>query len=248
MDEVTTEDVFGPEVKKVKPETVEPEAKEEPEQETPEPEEPEQPKDTGETAPPPGETQVPKGYVPLAAIEDERRKRQEYEKRVKDYEKRLQELEQTNQKVPEQYRDDPEGYVQRAVMNATVNLSREMVASLHPDYEEMENYLVERTNLDPVLAAQVHVGLQSSRNPAKFAYDTAKRLKREEELEAAGGWEKWREAERERIRKELEAQVKPQVVTQQPVEDAPPESLAAAPSTVSQKETFKTPSTDEVFN
>lgn len=247
MDEMTTDDVFGPEVEKAKKpveevEQPEPEAKEEPKQEAPEPE-PEQPKDKGETAPPPGEPQIPKGYVPLAAIEDERRKRQEWERKAQEFERQIQQAQQQTQHLPKQFLDDPDGTLQQYAVNVRTETSQIVMRSLHPDYDEMEAHFVKLAEQNPALQYR----LQTEPNPAKFAYDTAKEDLELAPVREAGGLTKWQEKQREALRKEIEAELRAKAPPQPEVE-APPESLAAAPSNVSPKETFKKPSTNEVFN
>lgn len=258
-DEMTTEDVFGPESdkKEPKPEPVEakepePKSEDEPKAEKQEAEpKAEQKPETGVKTPPPGESKPPEGYAPIAAVEDERRKRRELQRQLDEFKQKSQAWEQQQQKVPPEFRQDPEGYLRhmqesfnQTIQQTTVVQSQQLMRSLHKDYDEMESYLVERAGADPILGAQIAAGLQQSPNPAKFAYDTAKRLKRDAEVEAAGGWDGYLERERQRIREELQGQVQQQPV----VQDAPPESLAAAPSTVSQKDTFRRPSSDEIFN
>lgn len=238
MTELSTEEVFGPEVKEPKPKA------ETPAEPEPQPEEAPEPEDTGEVeepkeAPPPGDdAKPPKGYVPLAAIEDERRKRQEWERKYGDLERQHQQAQQQTQHLPKNFLDDPEGTLQQFQISQRVELSRTLMQSLHTDYEEKEAHFEQLARSRPELAYR----LQFEPNPAKFAYDTAKEDMELADVRSAGGVSKFREKLLEELRAELQQQ------PPKPPVEAPPESLAAAPSTVSQKDTFKPPSTNDVFD
>lgn len=109
-----------------------------------------------------------------AAYLDEKRKRQELEKRLAELDKPRQQEESIDLLT------DPEAGArlleQRAENKAflrVIELSRDVMRDAKPDYDEMESYFVEQAKADPSLVDKMRVAA----NPAKYAYDTAKRLK-----------------------------------------------------------------------
>lgn len=130
--------------------------------------------------------------VPVAALVDERRKRQALEQQLQEYQKPKEE------KVdlfadPDRFVDDVNQRIKEVERTTRINLSREMVMSSKADYEEKETKFVEMAQQNPYLIQQMN---QSS-NPAKFAYDTAaKQLQVDEVLSDP-------EAYKAKIRQEL---------------------------------------------
>jgi hypothetical protein len=149
--------------------------------------------------------------IPLAALLDERDKRQKAEASAADLEKQLKEL----TKEPETERpsvfDDEEGAFasidgsfDQKLLNERFNMSREFMGLLKDDYAERENVFMELAKDNPVLQKQ----LRESLNPAKFAYDTAVEHEQKQKLDEIGDPEEFREKLREEIRAELEAEMK----------------------------------------
>lgn len=176
--------------------------------------------------------------VPLKALEEERRKRQEYERRIKELE--------TTPKAPEQeqpqFWENPEQYLSQLGTQIRIETSQATMRAIHQDYDEMESLFVEKAKAMPYLVAQ----LQSHPNPALFAYQTAKQLKEMDEIREAGGVE----ALRKRIAEETEAKVRKDYEAKlAPATPAiPTPSLAAAPAQPSSTaDTWKPPSTDDIF-
>lgn len=104
-----------------------------------------------------------------ASMMDERRKRQELEEQLKSYQ-------QQSQPKPD-FWENPEGVLgdyakrmQQQLYQTQVNLSTEMMRTMHDDYDEMESKFIELAQQNPALIAQMN----QSGNPAKFAYTTAK--------------------------------------------------------------------------
>lgn len=143
------------------------------------------------TAVPPADYYDDSGpMVPRKALEDERRKRQDYERQVKEYSAWMQGQQQQRQQPQEQPEafqppdpwTDPEGALQyqqhqlqtqfQAQIVATrVETSRQLMRMQHPDYNDMEKVFDEVCQTQPELlqhAAQHPM-------PAQFAYEIAKR-------------------------------------------------------------------------
>lgn len=115
------------------------------------------------------------------AVLDERRKRQDLEKKIQELEAKV------NQPAPEQKQeeeiipdpiDDPVGYknyvkdsLKQEMFLERVNETKAEMQAKHEDYPEMEKKFIELSNDNPALAQK----LKQASNPAKFAYDTAKK-------------------------------------------------------------------------
>lgn len=166
-------------VEEVQPE---PEVKAEPEAETPteqpetEEQQPEEAKaeEPEATKPEAPEPQPEPKSVPLAALQEERSKRQRIEQEL---ERRIKEAEEARAKEPEpDFFEDPTGALQRfekkmeeRSIQDRINISEEMVIGAvgKEKYDTALSAFAESVAENPALAAQ----MRSSPNPAKFAYD-----------------------------------------------------------------------------
>lgn len=143
------------------------------------------PVETGDTAqhdagPPPAVNPAPQTErtVPLKAVEDERRKRQELERKLAEYEAKL-----AQQQQPEPAPDwtlEPEVAAQRLqadferrAFSLKVEMSERMVRQQHADYEEVRDAFAQAAQADPRLAQ----ALVNHPFPAEFAYQQGKRIK-----------------------------------------------------------------------
>lgn len=133
------------------------------------PEKAEKPKD----APPASETKDIELTVPLKALQEERRKRQELANQVGELQKQV-----TRKPRPDPY-EDPQGAAEYDRKEASeqsfsmrVEMSQEMMREIHADYDEIEAVFMEEASSNPALAAQ----LSSHPFPAKFAYQEGKRV------------------------------------------------------------------------
>lgn len=124
--------------------------------------------------------------VPLAAVQDERTKRQEAEKqrieaeaKARAYEMVINNQSASQQQAPEQvdYYENPEAYTQQRIDHAlqkqrqsNINALRDMAIAAIPDYQEKEDLFVQAAQQDPNLSQQA----LNSDNPALFAYQYAK--------------------------------------------------------------------------
>lgn len=105
------------------------------------------------------------------AVLDERRKRQELERKLEE----LQKQQQPADKRPDLFAD-PEGALSHLETRlrqesaaARIELSQELMRSLHDDYDELEAEFHDLAKDNPVLLKQ----LAQATNPARFAYETA---------------------------------------------------------------------------
>ncbi len=113
-----------------------------------------------------------KGHVPIAALHDERRRRQ-------DAEKELEKYKNPDQKKQEEVPDvfvDPNAFAKHLkdetraeILKTKAEMSQEFMRELKPDYDEKAARFIEMARVNPDLAGQMY----ASPNPAKFAYETA---------------------------------------------------------------------------
>lgn len=143
--------------------------------------------------------------VPIAALKEERAKRQEYETRFNELNERLSRVEQPQPQnqvadLPDPI-DDPDGFKQAVV--ATVRseqlaMSVEMVREVHQDYDQAEVAFVEAAKADPQLQAK----FRASRHPGKFIYDHGKKFLSAKQIQEDP------EAYRKRIKDEILAELR----------------------------------------
>lgn len=139
--------------------------------------------------------------VPLPALEDERRKRKEAESDREALRKRLDELEAringsgqkpaensqgSRQALPDPY-DDPVGYAraienrnQYAIFETRLHLTRDSMLTSVEDYEEIESVFADAAEKYPRLAYE----LSRSPNPARYAYETGRKIKLMNEIDS----------------------------------------------------------------
>lgn len=147
-----------------------------------------EPQETGEkqsAAPPTDATarqQPESGYVPVKAVADERRKRQELEKRLAEFEQRFAQLSQPQQPAPEppswdlepaQAAKYQEQKYAHKLWETTVMLSEEVMRSQYPDYDEVSAVFAEAAQRDPSLMNRLY----AAPNPARLAYQEGKILR-----------------------------------------------------------------------
>jgi hypothetical protein len=112
-----------------------------------------------------------------AALIDERRRRQEAEAAARLREEQIAELAAPDpDEEPEEYAKWVQEKSARANVTTKFDLSRDLMAEAHPDFEEQEQVFMSLVRneqgqiTNPVLVAQ----MMDARNPAKFAYEYAK--------------------------------------------------------------------------
>jgi len=142
-----------------------------------------------------------------AAVIDERRKRQEIERRNADLQKRLDALENGTGKRPDVF-DDQEGAFSHlkqemaSELHATrLEMSQELMREKYENYDELEAEFIDMAKDNPVLLKE----LNESRNPAKFAAETALKARQVAELKDV---DKLRADIEAKVRKEIEEKLK----------------------------------------
>jgi hypothetical protein len=140
---------------------------------------------------PPAPQEEP-GHIPIAALRDERSKRQALEGEVAQMRQMLERFQQTQQQPapvqdqgPPDRWEDPEGYDQWLVSRAAAAAREEAINAYNyqrietaaaqfrvdkPDYADVVAVFGQMTQTNPGLIQQ----MQSAPNPAEFAYNTAK--------------------------------------------------------------------------
>lgn len=168
------------------------------------------PEPTGETAAAPPAADIKPAddgpTVPRRALEDERRKRQEYEQKLNELENFIRQQQQPKpqpQPQPQQqeppppdYYADPEGYLrhynqqiqahqarmaeqfQAQLFQTRAEHSAELMRLRHADYDEVEKVFVAAAQQSPHLVAE----MANNPNPAKFAYEIGRYLKTMSEI------------------------------------------------------------------
>jgi len=157
----------------------------------------------GETAEPPAADEPKETHVPIAALTDERHKRQEAERKFNELQAQIE-----AQTPPPNPIDDPEGAlehlrgeVSKGMWEMKTDLSREMMSGIHSDYAEKEQAFIEMAQTNPALVQQ----MQAAPNPAKFAYETATKAAELAELQNVDEYKAKLKAE---LRNELLAEMK----------------------------------------
>lgn len=162
---------------------------------------------------------------------DERRKRQELERRYAELEAKLKTPEGKEEVVdffadPDKALGQVKNEIRIELANAKLEISQELMRERYEDYDELESEFVDLAKDNPVLIKQ----LSEAKNPAKFAYETALKARKANELNDVDTFrEKIRAEEREKIRAELEAEMK------QNAEKAQKRDRALAPSLANQR-------------
>jgi hypothetical protein len=180
--------------------------------------------------------------VPRKALIEERRKRQDYEKKLAEFEAKLAQLDKKQEPPPAPRQmqpppdpwTDPEGALayerqQRAMeLYETRVILSEEIMSQKPDYEDAKRAFIEAANADPMLAQK----LVRHPMPAKLVYEEGKRMLALKEIGPDPA--SYREQLRQQLREELLAEMQAQQPSQQPVATrAPaPKSLAGTTSSV----------------
>lgn len=137
--------------------------------------------DKSDAAPPAAPVEQPRAEktVPLKAVEDERRKRQELERKLAEYEAAFQQQKQQQPAEPPNWELEPsqaaqamQAQIQTRLYQQAVYTSERILRQQHPDYDEAATVFAEVARNDSSLAAEVF----QHPFPAEFAYQHGKRL------------------------------------------------------------------------
>ena len=167
----------------------------------------------------------------------ERKKRQAAESRAEQAEQRVKQLESGGQPTEEQKADwyaDPEKAAQamqqqlsQQAFNTKLELSQDMMRGQFEDYDDLETEFVDLAKQDPRLIQE----MQQAPNPARFAYETAKKAREYEAMKDVDSYKAKLKQELEaELRKELEAEQQQKAEKQQRKRDAIDPSLASSTS------------------
>jgi ribosome modulation factor len=167
--------------------------------------------------------------VPLAALKDERKKRQQLERELAEMRGKVEGLTARNQdqtpkaSEPEPQQSEEEFFkspvqftqqvVQRALSQQRLELSEAMAREKYEDYDDAVQAFVEAAKTNPALIA----GMRSATLPAEYAYRSGKTY--QEVSKYGGDIATMREQMRKELRAELEAEAKTKTaesVTKQP--------------------------------
>lgn len=184
-----------------------------------------------EPAAPPAAEENP---VPVKALQEERRKRQELEARVEELMKRLEPPPQPAQPLPSVFEDE-DGFSQsleeRAVRKAIealnpqmqqqmqammIEMKRQTYRTQYTDFSELETELFEEMKGNPALAQQV----STAEDPVEFGY---RYMKNKKEVATLGS------LDLEAIKSELREQLKAEMAVAPPAPSIP-DSLAGSQS------------------
>jgi len=130
-------------------------------------------------APPAAETEPP--HVPIAALKDERTKRQEAERRLAELETRLAQGTPQRPATLPNPAEDPAGYhraMQDALLDERLNTSEMIARRDHADMDEKLAVFMEAAKADPSLGAK----LATERHPWDWVYHEAKRIQARQEI------------------------------------------------------------------
>lgn len=190
-DEESTLDVFDEEVEEVDQEPTG--AEEESPASQQEPDQPEAETDvSGDSSPPDDAESDQERTVPLSALQDERRKRQERDAELEEWRTGKRQPEQQQTQEPPQVPDpviDPKGYAQHIQnqnqlgnLETKMTLSREIMSGAHEDYSEAEtaflgNVIQKSEDGQVVVTNQpLFNKMMRSQNPAKLMYEEGKKM------------------------------------------------------------------------
>jgi hypothetical protein len=126
----------------------------------------------GAGAPPAPDTEK---HVPLAALEAERKGRQDWKEKAIRFEEEAKQLRERMQERPQEPREpqDPLVSLQQQMVNERFNTSEMLARDKFADLDDVVAVFTEEARKNPALAAQMN----AHPHPWKFAYDEGKRMK-----------------------------------------------------------------------
>jgi hypothetical protein len=184
-------------------------------------------------------------HVPQAALLDERRKRQQYERELSELREQLKARE-TPVQPPKDVWEDPAAYIsaeakrardeavreaQTMMRHQFANMSEQQARAKYPDYDAKSAAFAARLEVDPVLRSELNRVVDRNGDLGEFVYKTEARL---QEVEQIGNLDSYRTKLEADIRAKLEAEF----AARKPVV---PQSLNGEPSPSSTTEAWKGP-------
>lgn len=171
----------------------------------PEPEQSAQPEPTGEQAAPPADETPDKPdespeSVPRAALQDERRKRQELQRQLDALANQKPQTEKPDFWAdPEKAFGDLKAEMGQLVQGAILGVYEGQARGRHTDFDERMDTFADMVRNDPTLYQR----MLTAPDPAEFAYQSAKTS---EEINAAGNIDNYRAQVEAEVRQKLEAE------------------------------------------
>lgn len=168
------------------------------------------------------------GTVPIAALLDEREKRQTFEKQVEELTGKLNT--KPENPLPDVL-ENQEGFVKELqskmkaeTQSVRIEMSQDFMRTMHVDYDAMEEKFMALAKDNPSLVGK----MAASPLPAKFVYETAKNAEKLADMENVEEWEAKKTAElKEKIKAEMEAEAKAKADKDAETTNALTPSLAA---------------------
>lgn len=177
----------------------------------------------GEKDPAPTPGAKPDKTVPLAALEDERSKRQTAERELAELRKQQPAKPDQQEKPgfwekPEEHLNGVRQFAATEALKVKLDMTEERAREKYDDFDAQLEAFGRMVEQNPALRIQ----MLQARNPAEFAYSTAKN---HSAFESAGSVEKMREQIRAEERAKLEAEAKAKAEAEQKKRDALPSTL-----------------------
>lgn len=180
---------------------------------TPEPEQVE------ETAEPTAAPEAPQ-TIPLAALQDERRKRQELEAELNEIRARQTQPERPDLFVdPDAALDMVRNEARQHADQRWIQACRAMAQAQHADYGDKESIFMDLAKDNPTLAQE----MLKADNPALFAYQTAEKHEKFQRMQNVDDYEK-------HVRAEIEAKVRAEMGGRPDLVNTPGVSSQGLPS------------------
>ena len=175
--------------------------------------------------------------VPVQALIEERRKRQEAEQRLQQTQQPPKPIDdeqfwQSPAKATTEVVEQRIGAVQQEIVNMKYQIAEDLTRTLHTDYDSVRDGFIAKVNQGDPWAIAIAQQMGAQANPAKFVYDQARRLAALDQVGDLAGFEA-------RIRAEERAKYLTEQQRPKPAPDVP-RSLNSEPSAPS-------PSTPEAF-
>jgi hypothetical protein len=182
--------------------------------------------------------------VPQAALLDERRKRQAYEREVSELREQLAKV-QAPAKPDADIWTDPEAYVSAAEKRAIAaaearmsdmvghiqaNVSEQFARRQYPDYDAKRAAFTQRLESDPVIKAEFNRHIAEGGDLGEFVYSTATKLQQFAEVGNI-------DAYRQKVEAEVRARLEAEYAKRTPV----PQSLNSISSPATNTETWSGP-------
>lgn len=196
-------------------------------------------------APTAGDEGETKEWTKAMAL-DERRKRQELERKLREYEEKEKRGSEPKVDIFENPDAALNGVLSQArqeVFNAKVEMSQEIMRSQYQDYDELEAEFIDMAASNPAVLSE----FQKAANPARFAYETAKKAREAAQLKDVDSYKEKLRAEVEaEVRAKLEAEILGKAQAKEKRDKALSPSLATARASGSDDD-FVEPSLDDIL-